>query len=134
MKKLVFAAVCLLAACSGPENAAEPATENSATPETEAAVSATVDGGPMVGTYEAISNEGAVLIQTLADDGTVTSTDAEGNAVNGTYTGSAEQFCITNEGATAAVCYAYGSLDENGSWTATNEADPDEVWTIRRVS
>jgi hypothetical protein len=134
MKKLVFAAACVLAACSGPENATEPATEGSATPETETAASTTVDGGTMAGTYESISNEGLVLIQTLADDGTVTSTDAEGNVVNGTYTGSAEQFCITNDGESDATCYAYGSLDENGSWTATNEADPDDVWTIRRVN
>lgn len=132
MKKLAFAALFALAACSPAEQASEPVAEETA--EVEALAPTSVDGGPMVGTYEAMSNDGIVLIQTLSEDGTVTSSDADGNVVNGTYTGSAEQFCITNEGESEAACFAYGELGEDGSWTATNEADPTEVWTIRRSS
>jgi len=135
MKRLAFAVVFALAACSGVENAPEPIIEEDAsTSETDALTSITFDGGPLVGTFEATSNEGVVLIQALAEDGTVTTTDEDGNVVSGTYTGSADQFCFSNEGDSEASCFAYGDLGEDGSWTATNEADANEVWAIRRLN
>lgn len=135
MKKLAliaataFAALAL-AACSDAEEAA-PVVEE--TTEPAAAAATFVDGGPAYGTFEVSSNDGTVLTQVLAEDGTQVTTDAEGTATAGTFTAeSPERYCRMDGEETEWTCYAE-AIGEDGTWTATNEADPDEVWTVVRV-
>lgn len=131
MKKLVACAALALAACSGADEAAEPAAEETAVVE-EAAATA-VDGGPVAGTYEVTGPNGEMNTVVLSADGTAVYTAADGTVTNGTYTGgtATEPYCVTMEGETEADCFAEAITD--GVWTATNQADPEDVWTVVRA-
>ncbi|WP_340586129.1 hypothetical protein [Erythrobacter alti] len=132
MKYLALALVVALAACTEADDTMVVDEAEVVADDAEAAAT-TYDGGPALGTYEAISTDGTVLTQTTWEDGTVSTVDADGNEVLGVYTMENERFCITNEGETEASCYAYSDRTDDGSWTATNEADPEDVWMIRRI-
>ena len=128
MKKLAWIAapiaVAALAACSGGEKAPEAV---------ETATPTAMDGGPASGTYQVTSGDGTVLTQILVSDGTQVTTDADGKSVNGQYTlETPERYCRLDEGDADWTCYSE-TITEDGTWTATNEADPDEVWTVVRV-
>ncbi|MBW0144950.1 hypothetical protein [Sphingomicrobium clamense] len=129
---IVPMALCLVACEAEPEATVEPGASMEAEVEAEAEAT-TFDGGPVVGTYTATSDDGTVLTQTTTGDGKVTSVDGDGNSVEGTYSMTDEGFCITNEGAEEA-CYAYSDLREDGSWTATNVTDPEDRWIVSRSS
>ena len=120
MKKLLLTAVVGLAACSdasGPPEAAATA----------------MDGGPAHGTFEVTSNDGTVLTQVLAEDGTQTTTNAAGTVVNGKYRmDGPERYCRMDGEESEWTCYAE-VVGSDGRWTATNEKDANEVWTIKRV-
>ena len=131
MRKLVLCLPLALIACSGADQAQEEAT---AAESAEAVAQATYDGGPPDGVFEAVSAEGGVLTQTANSDGSISSVDGEGNSVNGTYTMTEDRFCITNEGEEGPACFAYSDLQDDGSWTATNEADASDIWTVKRVT
>ena len=132
MKEIAFVALFALSACSQAE---EPAPEEAAT---EAAAPTAPDGGTLAGVYEVTGPDGTVLTQTVNADGTVTSMSADGATVAGTYTGGAggEPYCITqpnDEGAQETACYVE-VIGEDGVWTATNRDDPEDIWTVVRVS
>lgn len=130
MRHMLVIGMALCAASCGGEST--PANNNETTNETVAA--ATIyDGGPAYGMFEATSVDGTVLTQTAREDGTVTSVDGDGTVTEGTFVMEPEQFCITNEGA-ETQCYAYSDLKDDGSWTATNVADPADVWTVKRLA
>ncbi|RVQ67037.1 hypothetical protein EKN06_08875 [Croceicoccus ponticola] len=135
MKKLALLAAFTLAACSGGEEAPAPAPEETATtaPATTAAVAA-IDGGSSAGTFEVTSADGSTkLTQVLAEDGTLTSTDAEGKVVTGTWTlDKPAHYCSKQSDESEMTCYTE-TLAEDGKWTATNDADPADVWTVVRV-
>lgn len=124
MKKLAWIAVITLAACSGGEKA--PVAE-------EAAAPTAMDGGPAAGKFTVTSADGTVLTQILLEGGTQVTTDADGKSVNGQYTlETPERYCRLDDGDADWTCYAE-AIAEDGTWTATNEADPEEVWTVVRV-
>ena len=129
-RNLVLCLPLALMACSGAEQAQEDAMVADAV---EDVAQATYDGGPPEGVFEAVSSEGVVLTQTANSDGSISSVDGEGNAVSGTYTMTEDRFCITNEGDEGPACFAYSDLQDDGSWTATNEDDASDVWTVKRV-
>jgi len=131
MRTISIGLALCLAACSGSEQATEATTDEA--PAAEAAPTA-FDGGPTVGTFEAVSTDGTVLKQTTADDGTIVSVNGEGVSVPGTYTMGDGKFCITNEGEDGPACFTYSDLKDDGSWIATNEDDASDVWTVRRVA
>jgi hypothetical protein len=135
MKNLILiggVTLLTLNACSGPEKSKEPTSENAARIAPVTGPKAT-DGGPVVGTFEVTSADGVVLTQTTAADGTVTTTDADGKTVNGKYTqNSPNRFCITNDGETEATCFME-MLSAEGVWTAVNEIDAKDIWTVRRI-
>jgi hypothetical protein len=131
MRSVALIAAFALAACSGAE---EPAPEETVT---EAAAPTAPDGGTVAGVYEVTGPDGTVLTQTVNADGTLVTTTAEGETIEGTYTGGAggEPFCITqpnDEGVAETSCYTEVIAD--GVWTATNTDDPEDVWTIVRQS
>lgn len=131
MRAITLVMALCLSACTGSEQATEANMD-----ETEAteAVATAFDGGSTIGTFEAVSTDGTVLKQTTSEDGTIVSVDAEGNSVPGTYTMGDGKFCITNEGDEDPSCFAYSDLKDDGSWTATNEADASDSWTVRRLT
>lgn len=131
MKKFAFIAAFALAACSGAE---EPAPEETAVAVAEPTAP---DGGTVAGVYEVTGPDGQVLTQTVNADGTVITTSADADPVEGTYTGGGggEPFCITQpneEGAAETACY--NEVITDGVWTATNSDDPEDVWTVVRTS
>ena len=130
MRKLVVCLPFALMACSGAEQAPEDVMVAEIAEDT---AQATYDGGPVEGVFKAVSSEGAVLTQTTNSDGSILSVDDEGNSVNGTYIMSDDRFCITSEGEDSPACYVYSDLQDDGSWTATNENDGSDIWTLRRV-
>ena len=131
MRKLFVCLPLALIACSDANQ--EP--EDVVIAETaEDASQATYDGGPVEGVFEAVSSEGMVLTQTTRPDGSLSSVDSEGNTVNNTYTLADNRFCITNEGDEGPACYVYSDLQDDGSWTATNEGDASDIWTIKRLA
>ncbi len=131
MRAITLGLALALAACSGAEQAAD---EQATTEVAEEAAPTAYDGGSSIGTFEAVSADGTTLTQTTSEDGTIVSVDAEGTSVSGAYTMGDGKFCITNEGDDGPSCFGYSDLNEDGSWTATNEADPGDVWTVRRLS
>ena len=130
MKNLPLIAAIALAACSGSDEAAAPASEETAveTPDLRA-----MDGGPAYGTFEVTSADGTVLTQVLAADGSQVTTDADGNATPGRFVMEGpERYCRMDGEETEWTCYTE-AIGEDGTWTATNEVDPEEVWTIVRA-
>lgn len=131
MKKLMLIApIALMAACSQSEPAPE-ATEEAAPAET--AVMA-IDGKPAAGTYEVTSADGeTVLNETVNPDGTVVVVNGD-ETTNGTWTSTGPgNFCATMEGETEPSCYVE-TISEDGVWHAVNEKDPEDAWTVKRVS
>jgi len=128
MKWLFLVTAVALAACSSSN---DPQDEAIVTQEPAATA---MDGGPASGTFEVTSNDGTVLTQVLADDGSQTTTDANGEVVSGKYRMEGpERYCRMDGEETDWTCYAE-AVAEDGVWTATNEADANEVWTIHRVN
>ena len=131
MRLLIASTVLILAACSAPDEAEDTEMAVEETAEVAALI---FDGGSPFGTFEAVSVDGTRLVQTTTDDGKVVSVDADGNEVAGTFTFEVDTFCITNEGDEQGACYGYSDLQEDGSWSATNVDNAEDVWTVRRMS
>lgn len=130
MKKFAFAPILLLAACAEGEVAEDAAVEDVAAEET-AAVG--FDGEPLADTYQAVSNEGVTLIQVLNEDGTIATTDEAGDTVDGTWSSEGpDNFCWSdNVEGSEANCFTMEEHDGEG-WTARNNANADETWTVTR--
>ena len=128
MKRAIFLApVALLVACSQSEPAPAPAEE--AAPATE--VPLAVDGKPAPGTYEITLANGFVETYVAAPDGTFTSTLDE-NEFKGTWTVEGDQWCSKEEGVEEPFCFTE-TIDENGVWTAVNNANSSDTSTIKRI-
>jgi len=133
MKKIILVAgIVTLAACSQPE-----ATEDAAPTEeaTEAAAATTAaDGGPSFGIFEVTLADGTKIVDTLSEDGTYETKDADGKVIE---TGkweqkSPEEYCATPDAEGAEqVCYEE-HVDENGLYTSKNPKT-GEVATVVRV-
>lgn len=133
MKRLVLiAALAGLSACGqkAEEGPAPAATDTTA--PAQAAGSTAVDGKPDTGVFELTSADGKEVVkQTYNADGTLSST-TDGKTVTGTWSKKEPStYCVTLEGDVAATCY----LDkmDGGVWSTTNEADPKDTFTIKRV-
>lgn len=132
---IILACAAASFAVVGCDNAAEePAGADIAVDEPAAEIAPTaIDGGPIEGTYEAVSNEGLTVTQVLAADGTIHTTFSDGQVVEGTYGDvGPDTFCWTGNGETEANCFDL-SMNDDGTWTAVNQADAAETWTVRRV-
>ncbi|WP_336986376.1 hypothetical protein [Altererythrobacter aquiaggeris] len=135
MKKIIaLAAVATLAGCSQ----AEPDTSGDTSPDLTAMAEPeqiAVDGGPIAGVYVATAPDGSSVTQTLTDDGKVTNT-VDGEVVaTGTYDmGQAEnQACFTyTDSEFPDGCFILGEVVD-GTWTATNTADAEEIWSVTRA-
>ncbi len=129
MKKFAFIAVLgALAACT-PE---ADAPAESAVEETAAAVTA-ADGGTPYGMYRVTASDGKVSMEDVREDGTWTSTAADGAVTTGTWEqNSPSLYCTTkDEEGAQQVCHEEG-IDENGVWTSKNPTDGTVV-TVERV-
>jgi len=129
MKKFAFIAVLgALAACT-PE--AETPTESAV--EDTAAVITAADGGTPYGTFRITESDGKVFMEDIREDGTWTSTAADGAVTTGTWEQkSANLYCTTkDEEGAKQVCHEE-TIDENGVWTSTNP-DDGTVVTVERV-
>lgn len=114
------AALAVLAACSAGEADAPAEAEAPA----EAAVPMAADGQPTAGTYRVTNAEGATSTEVLLEDGTFTSTAADGTETTGTWEQKTPAiFCVTmNEEGAEQACYDE-AVDEDGVWTSTNPED-----------
>lgn len=137
MRKSIFLACAAASfAVVGCDNAAEaPVDEDVAVEEPAVEEALTVsDGGPPEGTYEITGADGTVTTYVANPDGTFVQTGADGTVIeSGTWRLDApNRWCDTIEGEEER-CYTE-SVDDAGVWTSTNEADPDQVSTIVRIS
>jgi hypothetical protein len=140
MKRLILLAAimppALLAACS--QEAATPEATEAAVPA-EATVAEVegglaIDGKPNAGSYEVTSADGAtVTTQTVNADGTLTAVTGD-KTTKATWTSTGPgNWCVTEGGNTEAKCYVE-TISEGGVYTSTNEADPADSWTVKRLS
>lgn len=125
---ILCAAAAAVAACSPAETETveEPAIEA----ETETVVMG-ADGKPAAGTYRVTGPEGTTT-EVLSDDGTYTSTAADGTVSTGRWVQKDQMtYCATpDEEGASETCYNE-TIDENGVWTATG---PDgTTFTVERV-
>ncbi|WP_144096922.1 hypothetical protein [Croceicoccus sediminis] len=132
MKKITcIAAVLALAACNDAPSEAPVAEETMAAEPTEAA-SMAVDGNPSAGKYKVTGADGATWDYEVLEDGTYTVTGSDGTTVTGTWTEATPgAWCETPEGGEEA-CYTE-TMNEDGTWTATSNTDPENVATVERV-
>ena len=139
MKKLFLLAAlspAFLAGCSqeadAPEATEAAAPAEAAVAEVEGGLA--IDGKPNVGSYEVTSADGArVVTQTVNADGTLTTVEGDQTS-KGTWTSTGPgNWCVTDEGSTEAKCYVE-AISADGVYTSTNEADPKDSWTVKRLS
>ena len=130
MKRLAIVPILLLAACAEGE-VDEPVVVEEAVMEEPAQLA--FDGNPIVGTYEAVSNDGVRVIQVLAEDGTITSTFGDDEPIAGTWSSEgSDHFCWTADDETMTYCSNMEEA-EGDSWLSRNADNPEEVWTVTRV-
>ncbi len=120
-----------LAGCDSAPEPAAPAAQQSLSPA-ETAMTAP-DGLPPYGVFRVTSADGETrIMQNIKEDGTLTNVMAGTEPVSGTWETNADgDFCLTMEGDAEASCYAQEMKD--GTWTATNVANPEDAWTVSRV-
>ncbi|BDI61239.1 hypothetical protein MACH05_17990 [Qipengyuania nanhaisediminis] len=122
-----------LAACG--EEAAQTAQSDAQAQDAGGAEMLASDGGPAVGTFEAIAPDGTVVIQDVRADGTLVNRFGDESAQGTwTYDPASRHFCSQLEEADAPSCYEQGMSGEDGSWTVINIEDPEDSWTIRRMA
>ncbi|MWV27672.1 hypothetical protein [Aurantiacibacter rhizosphaerae] len=132
MKKFAFLAVFALAACGEAETEEPMMEEEVVVAEPAAEVAMAADGMPMAGTFEVTNAEGETYTQVVSDDGTYTSTRADGTVTNGTWTSERpDQWCGADEG--EEVECATETIDADGVWTSVSDNDPEDVSTVVRV-
>ena len=125
---LILAAVAAVAACAEP---AEPETE--AVEEVAEAVAIAADGQPTAGTYLVTDAEGVAQTEVLAEDGTFTTTNAEGEV---TDTGTWEQkdpntYCYTSNAEGSEQICNTEEVGDDGVWRSTNPSG--ETAIVERV-
>ncbi len=121
-----------LAGCDAAEEPVAPAEQDASLSPAETSMMAP-DGLPPYGVFRVASADGETkMMQNIKEDGTLTNVMAGTDPVPGTWQiDDAGNFCVTMEGETEASCYVEEMND--GIWTATNVANPDDVWTVERV-
>ena len=120
-----------LAGCEAGEEPVAPAAEEESLSPAETAMMAP-DGLPLYGVFEVSETDGDTqYMRNVKEDGTLVNVMAGEGPVPGTWTMEDGNFCVTMEGEADATCYANAMTD--GTWTATNVANPDDVWTVERV-
>lgn len=123
------AAVLVLAACQAGD---EPASEDTSAPEVATTEPMAPDGLPPYGVFKLTSASGETMMENVKQDGTMINVVKDVGNVPGTWEYDADgNFCVTMEGGDGTDCYAESMVD--GTWTATNIEDPEDVWTIERV-
>lgn len=132
-KTVAIAALALLATACG-QPASEPAAEPAASDAAAAAPAdvpggLAIDGKPNAGVFDVTHANGRQVQVTVNADGT-TSLLENGKTTTGTWTSTGPgNYCDTYEGKSA--CYKEEIID--GVYTSTNEKDPKDVSTVKRV-
>ncbi|MEM6584923.1 MAG: hypothetical protein AAF692_04145 [Pseudomonadota bacterium] len=128
MRKIVLGTFAFLAACG---TATAPVDE--AVSEATSGFLA-ADGKPPVGVFDVTAPDGQVYREVLREDGTFSSTAADGSAVEGTWEMREKGvFCSKPKGAPDHVWRCKNeALNEDGVWTST-EVDGGEVSTVVRL-
>jgi len=92
------------------------------------------DGKPPYGTFDVTAPDGQIYREVIREDGTFSSTAADGSAVEGTWEmREAGVFCSKPKGAPPSVWRCKNEvLNEEGVWTST-EIEGGEVSIVRRV-
>lgn len=131
-KTVMFAALAVLAAtaaCKKSEPVAEPTAAASAA-ASEVPGGLAIDGQPNAGVFEATGPDGKKWTTTTFADGT-TIIVKDGKTLKGTWTSTGPgNYCETVDGKT--TCFKEELI--NGVYTSTNEADPKDKSTIKRMS
>ncbi|MBD2842481.1 hypothetical protein [Erythrobacter rubeus] len=130
----LLAALAAVAACSPAETEETVAADAAAVDKTEAVAETTAaDGGPSHGTFRITQADGDVIIEELAEDGTFTATDQDGEVTTGTYEQrSPNEFCSKDDDEAEMKCYAE-EVNAEGVWTST-DPDDGETSTVERVT
>ena len=134
MQKIAFACGALLLALGACSDADEAEELVVADEPMEEDIAVAPDGRPVAGTFRVTAANGEVWTQVINPDGTVDSTAPDGTRSAGAWTSSTPgRFCMTAEGENEQTCYAE-AVAEDGTWTSTNEANPEDTYTVERVS
>jgi ABC-type Fe3+-hydroxamate transport system substrate-binding protein len=131
MKRIIaLAAFAALSACSQKaEEAPAPAETTAAEAAAEVPGGLAIDGKPNAGVFEVTHADGRKWTTTVMADGK-TSTVTDGVTKSGTWTSTGPgNYCETADGKTN--CYKEEIID--GVYTSTNEKDPKDTSTIKRV-
>jgi hypothetical protein len=123
------AAALSTAACKKSEPVPEPTAAATAT-TAQVPGGLAIDGLPNAGVFEVTHASGKKWTTTVTADGK-TSTVKDGKTILGTWTSTGPgNYCDTVDGKT--TCYKEEIV--NGVYTSTNEADPKDTSTIRRLA
>ncbi|MBV7264839.1 hypothetical protein [Erythrobacter ani] len=127
-------ALTAVSACTAAETNEAASADATAVEETAiVAETAAADGGPSYGTFRITRANGDVIVEELAEDGTFTATDQDGEVTTGTYEQrSPNEFCSKDDDDAEMTCYAEEVNDE-GVWIST-DPDDGESSTVERVT
>ena len=132
MKRIVLlAAFAAMSACSQSEDT--PAAPEAAPAEEAAPAVTAADGGAPHGTFKITMEDGSVTTEEVREDGTYTSTSADGEVETGKWVQkSSNTYCTTkDEEGAAEVCHNE-TVDDKGVWTSV---DPEgNKVTVERVT
>jgi hypothetical protein len=143
---LMVAALGVLAACGAsnvPNAEDRPQADG---PASAARKAADRSAAEMAGTYEVVSEDGTVVLQTVAADGTYFETIDGSETERGTWHQKGDRMCFDPDGDRFEQCYTGGPADSNGSFSVemdggtasvrrmdeTDDAEPTGVPAARR--
>ena len=131
MRKLACLAALLAVTACGDATEVPAEDETAIVEQTPVeTVSMAVDGQPSAGQYKITAADGTTYDYTVNEDGTFTSVSSTGETMTGTWTEATPgNYCETVDGTEA--CYTE-TIDADGNWTATSDAD-GSVATVERV-
>ena len=129
MKKLIaLACITVLTACSGAEEAAEPATAEVAVEEATFDPLTLATAAESAGTYDLLYADGSTGSITLTADGSFSYALGEDTAAGTFAIPEPGHFCYTVvEGDIPSECHTNGPLAEDGTWTSTSDVSGDVV-------
>ncbi|KLI62786.1 hypothetical protein [Aurantiacibacter marinus] len=124
---LAFACIASLAACSGSEEAAEPAAqEEIAVEEVAFDPAALSTAEESAGTYDLVYADGSIGEITLTGDGSFSFTMGDETSTGTFEMPGTGKYCYTVESGSAADgCFTNSALNEDGTWLSTNDENGD---------
>lgn len=133
-KFTALVAVCALAACGSPDNAAQDTDMADAASVSADGIDPAADAGfeaVAPGNYEVVRADGAIDQLTILPGMTWATVFSDGTAAGGTIFAQDGKNCFVTEGVEGHLCFEETEVAEDGSMTITG--DDGTVTTVRPV-